>query len=303
MARANHALMRLVRPLERLSRSTYWVRLVLREADGTALLGELEAEANTPRAFVIGGGARADLGHGLKALAARHLVVLTWPSPRGVVIRVLTLHADHTFVPCDRPGGARDERAAVGGLETVDRARVAFGAFELEVETGTGGSKPENELPAYFELMPKGRQLAFHRATEGKASNVVASIGGPAGGHAVPALVSELPALEHVDSDVLVLRARGGVHQAPVSPRALSRGVLVGRSRRCVLGRGFDENDGLSRLHALIVRIDGAVWALDLASRYGLRDVSKPARSIPAARVDDQVGCLVYGAGHLLYEP
>ena len=85
------------------------------------------------------------------------------------------------------------------------------------------------------------------------------------------------------------------------------RGILIGRSRRCTLGRGFNENEGLSRIHALVVALDepGAVgvFAFDLASRYGLRDVSRPSRMVPTARLDDGVGCLVYGAGYLTWEP
>jgi hypothetical protein len=73
-----------------------------------------------------------------------------------------------------------------------------------------------------------------------------------------------------------------------------------------VLGRGFDENDGLSRVHALVVGLEEAgtsgVFAFDLASRYGLRDVSRPSRLVPMARLDDGVGCLVYGAGYLTWE-
>ena len=52
----------------------------------------------------------------------------------------------------------------------------------------------------------------------------------------------------------------------------------------------------------MVIQIENKIYALDLASKYGLRDVTKPTTQIHCARLDNQIGCLVYGAGHLVVE-
>jgi hypothetical protein len=287
--------------------------------------GTLNAEVSGPRVFIIGTGERVDLATP-PGLLPRHIALLTIPYAEGVQIRALSLHPDRGLVHLrgdrppptgqhepgeldqddddDRPGMGATLSTTVGGVVAYNQLQAMFEGHLLEVNAvleRNGDGQPE--APRESASLAKGEQLAFYNgAAVRPVGNVLASVGGPeGGGFAVPALVAHTPeALPEPGS--LVLRSRGGVHRLEPPLRDLRRGVLIGRSRRCVLGRGFDENDGLSRLHALVLLVEDGVWAFDLASRYGLRDVARPNRLISCARLDDGVGCLVYGAGHLLYE-
>lgn len=319
MPKAPGSLLRLVYSLERRRAGrAYTVVLTLRRVgDGgpAVVLASSRQVAQGPRAFVIGTGERVDLAVP-GGLMPRHVAVVTTPRTDGVVVRLLSLHPDRgvqtnllprglAATPTGEDHGGPPE--PIGGLAAKDAARIRFDGLELEVTTELDA--PEAPFaPQLLETYPVGGQLAFHAGPPLRpVGDSISSISGPeGGGHAIPALLSSSREGEAVGGS-LVLRARTGAHRVDVEPEQLRRGVLIGRSRRCVLGRGFDENDGLSRVHALVIRVDGdgapgGVYALDLASRYGLRDVSRPSRLLTSARLDDGIGCLVYGAGYLTYE-
>ena len=65
----------------------------------------------------------------------------------------------------------------------------------------------------------------------------------------------------------LRLRTKSASTPCLLSASRLSRGVLLGRYKRCQFALD-DEN--ISRVHLLLVRIGGEVWALDTASTNGL---------------------------------
>lgn len=281
---------------------------------GGVALACTRVDASGPRAFVVGHSERVDL-LGPGALSPRHLCVICVPREDGVHLRVLCLHPDRGLIPLRwLPPPQRDEAVpnrgatlpgTVGGVIAFGRVRVLFEGYILEVRAEL--ERPSDALRASDDddlgLLPKGEQLAFHSAASVRPlGTAVSSVTGPrGGGHAIPALVVA-PQEDAAPLGNLVLRSRAGVHRLEPTPQELRRGLLVGRSRRCALGRGFDENDGLSRLHALVIAIDDGVYAFDLASRYGLRDVARPSRLVLSARLDDGAGCLVYGAGHLVAE-
>lgn len=320
-------LLRLVHSLERRRAArSYLVRLELSRLSTLPSgpgLASAELEVSGPHAFLVGSGEQVHLS-APPGLLARHLVVLTVPSHEGVEIRVLSLHAERGMVYLRRHASERVEgdvrslgteadddgnAQEAGTLSTTVGGIIGFGRvscvcddhlLDVQATLERDGAAPTQRTVRVFA---KGEQLTFHNATSVRpVGDVVSSVSGP-GGHssAIPALVSA-GALEDASLGNLVLRSRDGVHVITPSTRELARGLLIGRSRRCVLGRGFDENDGLSRLHALAISLGERVYAFDLASRYGLRDVARPTRLIHMARLDDGVGCLVYGAGHLLFE-
>lgn len=68
-----------------------------------------------------------------------------------------------------------------------------------------------------------------------------------------------------------------------------------------MIGCRFDQSDGLSRLHAIVVAIHGRIMIFDLASRYGLRDMRSASRLMRSAFLDNNIGCMIYGAGQLVY--
>jgi hypothetical protein len=291
--------------------------------EAAVVVGATRVEGHGARALVIGTGERVDVAVGGDAaplpggmssqagdgLLPRHLAVLVVPLPSGTLLRAVSLHPERGFavLPPDGPIPSVDvvERidTSIGSVVSWNALRLTFDGFLLDVVVDGAGS------PDVLDVLPLGQQLAFHTGAPLRSvGGAVSSIAGPAldaggGGHAIPALVN-LAADDVAGS--LVLRSRAGVTRLDLPADHLLRGVLVGRSRRCLLGRGFDENDGLSRVHALVVALDepgaAGVFAFDLASRYGLRDVSRPSRIVPMARIDDGVGCLIYGAGYLTWE-
>jgi hypothetical protein len=133
--------------------------------------------------------------------------------------------------------------------------------------------------------------LQAFRSMEGSA------VAGPGGSHALPALMER-----RGETSQLVIRGRQQLARATVTDDDLDIGVLVGRSRRCVLGREFDEQEGFSRVHALVrTHTDGHLYVHDVASRYGLRDVRRVHVGVQTARIDDGVGVIVCGAGQLTW--
>jgi hypothetical protein len=312
--------LRLVHSLDRRNVPTFRVHLRLsREIEALAVptpapsVASATLEIDDIRAVIIGSGERADLGRRLPHLMARHVAMVTVPHPDHLEMRIVTLHPsrvltvaidDVDHILSEEGVEVHEDAIDVGGLVTDSGIAVSFDGFRLEVEVEGTGPLEDAPPQGVTRLMRPGDQLAFNDGGPVRlVGDAVTSVVGPTtGGFAIPALVSEIPSGEGGRVEYLALRSRDGVHYAYPSEQQLARGVLLGRSRRCILGRGFDENDGLSRLHALVIRLPAGVFALDVASRYGLRDVAKPARYLPSARIDDNIGCLVYGAGHLLYE-
>jgi hypothetical protein len=299
---------------------TITVRQPVLQGD-SVVIGTARVESQGPRAIVLGTGERVDVAVGGGAapletnlpsqvgegILPRHLAVIVIPLPNGTLLRAISLHPERGFavLAADRNSLPSVEvlenaPAATGSVVAWNALRISFDGYILDVEVeGSGGAD-------VLEVLPLGEQLAFFAAAPNRnVAGAVSSVAAPGGGgHAIPAIVQQAHVAE--DDGSLVLRARNGVFHVNVSADDLARGVLIGRSRRCVLGRGFDENDGLSRVHALVVSLDEAgatgVFAFDLASRYGLRDPSRPSKLVPMARLDDGVGCLVYGAGFMTWK-
>jgi hypothetical protein len=260
----------------------------------------LEAEEHTARVFVIGSTARADVRLAGNLLP-RHIMVLTYPTRDGVEIRVATLHPGKSCALWKPDDPLKPKKVTpLGGIQALSTACFQFEDYFVSVESRlkTDLSLPED---AGNDIIAPGEQISFYTQSPVRpVGALLSSIAGPdGGGHAVPALVSDEGS---PCSGNLVIRSRFGSHFFEPSLSDLSRGILIGRSRRCVLGRGFNENDGLSRLHAIVMGLPDGVFAFDLASRYGLRDITQPTTLIRTARIDDGSGCLVYGAGHLVFD-
>ena len=301
--RAPGALLRLVHSLERRRGRSFSLTVVVTTRTGAPMRAELTGVG--PRAFVVGTGDRADVPLPITARALddpqpRQFVVVCTPRADGALVRVLSLQPERGISVLD-DDSADPGFGDRGGVLARHGVRVGFDGAVLEVQARLDDDV--QHLPEVLEVHGAGEQLAFFDGPAVRAvGDALSSVCGPgSGGHAIPALVAVRRHDEH-HAGTLVLRARHGVQRLDVTPDELRRGLLVGRSRRCTLGRGFDENDGLSRMHALVVELDDGVYALDLASRYGLRDVARPSQLLPTARLDDGVGCMVDGAGDLSSE-
>jgi hypothetical protein len=113
----------------------------------------------------------------------------------------------------------------------------------------------------------------------------------PAGTHAGPSPVADPGRIPHVSMTITggVTRTGGGLCGAdeprqalieladatarevwPVGDRALSNGILFGRYERCDgHGSRILARRGISRVHAIVVAVDGAPHVLDLGSTNG----------------------------------
>tara|TARA_B100000683_G_scaffold263049_1_gene290886 strand:+ start:718 stop:1647 length:930 start_codon:yes stop_codon:yes gene_type:complete len=261
-------------------------------------------EVEDLHAFVIGHSESAILGHTMPSLLARHLAILTYPIGDKIFIRALALHPSLVLENVSEEGASPELQQPIGGLQSSGSLHLQGESFELEVEVrflDSFESRPPS--PEDIVLFEPGKQLAFHEETDVSfIGTLVDSVTGPgSGGHAIPALSQE-EIVSVAGAKKLTLRSSKGYRSVVMEKEMLERGILIGRSRRCQLGRQYSDQDGLSRLHAMVIQIENKIYALDLASKYGLRDVTKPTTQIHCARLDNQIGCLVYGAGHLVVE-
>ena len=226
-----------------------------------------------------------------------------YPADDHIVIRIVALHPNVTFELLDPAPQPVEAPVQLGGIQSTGLVRLQNAIFELEVEVNFLHATPKNRDRQPLVTWEPGQQLAFQEDDDVSfIGTLIDSVTGPgSGGHAIPALSQE-GGPERSDLQKLTLRSSKGYRSVYMEPEMLEKGILIGRSRRCKLGRQYSDQDGLSRIHAMVIELEGKIYALDLASKYGLRDVTKPTVKVHAARLDNQIGCLVYGAGHLVIE-
>ncbi|MCP4502757.1 MAG: hypothetical protein GY822_22685 [Deltaproteobacteria bacterium] len=259
----------------------------------THLVAMLNQTVFGPQAFIVGDSERVHL-RAKGRLRPRHVVVICHPRESGVSLRITSLHPDNGMVSSGENGGV------VGGVVAHGKAEVVFDGLRLTLQA-TLENAPEIEFQKSTRRLSLGHQLSFQKPQHLRPVGVPLSSFCGSAGHAIPALMQGSIEGSPLTGS-LVLHSRDGVHETHPSNDELRQGLLIGRSRRCVLGQGFDENDGLSRVHALVMLLGERVFAFDLASRYGLRDISRPGKVVSSALLDNGAGVLVYGAGHLLFE-
>ncbi|MEW6433991.1 MAG: FHA domain-containing protein [Myxococcota bacterium] len=147
----------------------------------------------------------------------------------------------------------------------------------------TGGPLPWNpkSFMPYDTLPPRAYQSANSderarvRRPRAVESSQVTSFPGP-----VSFTSRELVAPGEAPVGALVVRGPTGAARLPVGLRALERGVLVGRDPRC--GRlGFTLPDSVSRVHALVLALDGEVFIADTGSSNGVWESGHAVRIAP----------------------
>lgn len=89
------------------------------------------------------------------------------------------------------------------------------------------------------------------------------------------------------------LRVAGGGRREKrsISAERLEQGLLLGRYERC--GVTVDDDNHVSRVHLLLVRIGAEVWALDTASTHGVR---RDGRTFQAGALSDADSLVLAGA-------
>ena len=244
------------------------VLIVAFDEQGTALAqGWLRVTLDKTRAAIVGRhtacGLAVPTADGNVSL--RHLAVLVRAIDHSEArIRVLDLHTSRGFT--DENGEVLSAAMAEGPLFLgLDRLRLVF--------LMTGEPAPPTAEAAYAAIPArvlleerKGTSGAHHErsgsypAIEGSDQTLVRSIDGPI------AAAAELCGPEEPSEGALVIRGPRRTVRRTVGPRALERGILVGRYERCAVGIDAGR---LSRVHFLLVRDQGEVLGIDTASTNG----------------------------------
>jgi hypothetical protein len=111
-----------------------------------------------------------------------------------------------------------------------------------------------------------GRQPVFP-AADGKQRNAVTlvhSVAGPVRARA------RLLAPGEEALGTMRVSANAGIQTLVIGPYAAQQGVLLGRYERCDIdGANVLTNDGISRVHLLIIDIEGHLYAIDTGSTHG----------------------------------
>jgi hypothetical protein len=239
--------------------------LVFAAEDTQGLAGHLWLEASASlRGGSVGRHGAADLHlPGDSALSLRHLLVLVRGGAEALRIRVLDLRT---------PGGFTSEEGQLLAAVEFDGFAILRAGAHWLFFVPTGGrlpwdaraAEPWDTLPERALKNPRVREVVPRLRLVGGARTSVTNIA------AIPGpFSSSEPLCAEGEAVVARLRISGAEHAVlPIGASALERGVLLGRDERCD-GRGIFQDNGISRVHALIVREGAEVHLLDVGSMNG----------------------------------
>lgn len=102
------------------------------------------------------------------------------------------------------------------------------------------------------------------------------------------------------DDDILMghlkVRTRHGRERIPIGRAGAHLGLLLGRYSRCEPhSRGIIRDHQVSRVHVLLVRIDGELWAVDTASTNGMQLDVEGEPDVAIHRLDGEQSLYVAG--------
>ncbi|MBK9030161.1 MAG: hypothetical protein IPL61_02280 [Myxococcales bacterium] len=263
---------------------------------------------------VIGRHGQCDLFlDGDAALSLRHLVVIVepardWGGPGGADVRyrLIDLRTGTAFV--DEAGRQLEAATALGP------AFVAVGRYLL-LCFPTGGDEWPVEVTAAIAAIPervyiddrdaepdrwRRRRLGADDASFAEGTGVVEP---PRGAHASVITAVRGPARARIDArdhdeprlGTLELTSRLGHDMIDVGADAVRRGLLLGRYSRCdSAGAQSLALERISRVHVLMIEIEGRLWMIDAASTNG---ISFDGRSIRAHAIDCGAAIELGGVG------
>jgi hypothetical protein len=222
-------------------------------ADGTVATAEVPPDGFA----VLGRHTRCDLVLDDPGLSLRHLVA-HWTGGPTPTVRLWDLRTAQPFVTED---GRSTSSVVAEGMLFCSVGPVALLFVPLEAITfAMDADDAWSHLPQRrFATLRPAREHAPRRS-RGEVTithtlpPLVFGVFDPEPGRAVAELSLEVP---------------GGRAVRRVSEEQLDRGLLFGRYERCQLS--LDTDGWLSRVHLLVVRFGGRVWAIDTASTNGTR--------------------------------
>lgn len=223
------------------------------------------------RALVIGRHTRCGLRLGEDTISLRQLALLVRYDEREVpVVHLWDLNTGHPFLTEDQQPTA----AAIAQGPVY----VAIGRYALWLLPSGGVENkgwPAHAAAAWDALPP--RQFIDQRSPRafagGPRPHLAAERYPRELDHSFVTMLGPPLVLDGCDDEMawgeIRIEASGLKQKSRVSAERLEHGVLIGRYERC--GIAFsDRRNNVSRVHLLMVRIAGEIWAIDTASTHGL---------------------------------
>jgi hypothetical protein len=268
--------------------------LVVASGEGLEASAWLAAKEDDVNAWIIGRHSSAEVFLPSEpALSLRHLAVILYrrEDERPARFRVLDLRTAIAFA--DEQGNRLEAVEAQGPL----LIRCASFAIFLVPTVRSEDPWPEDpdvawmRIPERVYLERESADPARWLVPAGGARQVVPQV--LQAGHSGTTLVDSFPGpvfgawvLEGSGParGELVVHSASGRVSLPVSVSAARQGVLLGRYERCdTAGLPVLSSDKLSRVHLLVIEIEGVLYALDTASTNGSW---LPAGPLRATRVE-----------------
>jgi len=223
------------------------------------------AHRESPGAAIIGRHSECDLVLDDEGMSLRHLALIV--PALGHEALAFTLHDLRSS------SGLRGALGQpMGGASVLGAGFFSVGSYALfTFATGAPERWPELASEAWRQAVGQTTALQVVRADE-RAQNRSAWIGTRSSVSAIrgPVQTNACLLIDHEERVCTLSVAAGSRRERlALGDAALERGLLLGRYSRCDSG-GIWKGDGVSRVHLLVLRIDGEVFAIDTASTNGV---------------------------------
>jgi hypothetical protein len=267
-----------------------------RARDRIAGVACVAARIGEPNALIVGRHSGAQLLlRGDEEISLRHLAVVTEPVTdfrpgRGVTYRVMDLRSTSGL---RGENGKRVSAIRSDGPAFLSSANHVFFVFI----TGDPTDWPDSAADAwsfiperiFLEERVRAGGSGTHRPAPPasgpapRSITLIERVAGPTRAEVAGQLVEGEPPVAEI-----AVRNRTGVHRFPVGARAIEDGIIFGRADRCDSARVF-QNQALSRVHLLLISINGEIVAIDTASTNGCYRGIDYAGELRVARLDPGV--------------
>lgn len=257
----------------------------------------IAAKPGAINAGIVGRHGQCDLYlDGDNSMSLRHLVVIVdpardWGGPGGAEVRYRLLDLRTSTAFRDEDGRRLEAITALGPAFVLVGRYVLYcfptGVDEWPTDAAAAiAAMPEriyiedrDAEPDQWQRRRPSRLAEGSKVREpGHISSVRTHV------TAVPG-----PARARIDDDDgvppmgrLEIRSRLGEDAVPVGEAAAQRGILLGRYSRCDTGGATSlALERISRVHVLVVAIDGELWMIDAASTNGMTAEGRSVRVQP----------------------
>jgi hypothetical protein len=254
----------------------------------------MRARRELPNIAVVGRHGKVDLRlpHD-DGVALRHVAVITLPAPaQGERQRVLLLDLN-TAQGFEDDRGVRQQAVVTDGPLCFRCGRYAVYMIPSDLARGLprDATRAWDELPprVYLEQSPAldpdaapdlrgARTLPQQPSSPRREVTQVSVVRGPR-----PMQRTMLERGEQPLGELAVVTRGGGCELIQLGAAAARRGVLVGRYERCATSLIRDGgHERVSRVHLLVIELEGSLYALDTASTNG---TSLEGREVRLARL------------------